>query len=120
MAEFTESLVEIEDKEQNLGRKPDEAISLQGPSFWKLYVDGAANQRGSGVELVVVSPEKITVEKSLRLGFSATNNKTEYETLLVGMAIVQKMGGKAVEVFSDSRLVVGQVKGELEAKDLRR
>ena len=120
VAEFTESLVEIEDKEQNLGRKPYEAISLQGPSSWKLYVDGAANQRGSGVELVVVSPEKITVEKSLRLGFSATNNKTEYEALLVGMAIVQKMGGKAVEVFSDSRLVVGQVKGELEAKDLRR
>ena len=29
------------------------------------------------------------------------------------------MGGRALEVFSDSRLVVGQVKGELEARDLR-
>ena len=27
------------------------------------------------------------------------------------------MGGKIVEMFSDSRLVVGQVKGELEARD---
>ena len=27
------------------------------------------------------------------------------------------MGGKAVKVFYDSRLVVGQVQGELEAKD---
>ena len=35
------------------------------------------------------------------------------------MAIVQKMGGKIVEMFSDSRLVVGQVKGELEVKDSR-
>ena len=33
--------------------------------------------------------------------------------------MVQKMGVKAVEVFSDSRLVVGQVKGELEARDVR-
>ena len=33
------------------------------------------------------------------------------------MAMVQKMGGKAVEMFSDSRLVVGQVKGELEARN---
>ena len=33
--------------------------------------------------------------------------------------MVQKMGGKVVEIFSDSRLVVGQVQGELEAKDLR-
>ena len=37
----------------------------------------------------------------------------------MGMAIVQKMGGKIVEVFSNSRLVVSQIKGELEARDLR-
>ena len=69
--------------------------------------------------LVLVSPEKIIIEKSLRLGFSATNNEAEYEALLMGMNVVQKMGGKAVEVFSDSRLIVGQVKGELEARDAR-
>ena len=33
--------------------------------------------------------------------------------------MVQKMGEKAVEIFSDSRLVVGQVRGELEARDVR-
>ena len=33
--------------------------------------------------------------------------------------MVQKIGGKAVEMISDSRLVVGQVKGELEARDAR-
>ena len=33
--------------------------------------------------------------------------------------MVQKMGGKVVEMFSDSRLVVGQVRGEMEAKDVR-
>ena len=33
--------------------------------------------------------------------------------------MVQKMGGKTVEMFSDSRLVVGQVQGELEARDAR-
>ena len=36
--------------------------------------------------------------------------------MVIGMAIVQKMGGKSVKVFSDSRLVVGQVKREFEAK----
>ena len=94
-------------------------ISLQEPSFWKVYVDGAANQRGSVVGLVLVSPEQITIEKSLRLGFSATNNEAEYEVLLEGMSMVQKMGGKAVKMFLDSRLVVGQVKGELEVRDKR-
>ena len=33
--------------------------------------------------------------------------------------MVQKMGGKAIEMFSDSRLVVSQVKGEFEARDER-
>ena len=69
--------------------------------------------------LVVISPDKIIIEKSLRLGFSTTKNEAEYETLLVGITMVQKMGGKTVEIFSDSRLVVGQVKGELEAKNVR-
>ena len=37
----------------------------------------------------------------------------------MGMMIVQKMGGKAVKVFLDSKLVVGQVRGDLEARDSR-
>ena len=90
---------------------------LASPLSWKVYIDGAANQKGSGVELILVSPKKITIEKSLRLGFSTTNNKAEYEALLMGLAMVQKMGEKAVEAFSDSRLVVDQVKGKFGAKD---
>ena len=57
--------------------------------------------------LVLISLEKLTIEKSLRLGFSATNNEAEYEVLLEGMSIVQRMGGKSVKMFLDSRLVVG-------------
>ena len=33
--------------------------------------------------------------------------------------MVQKIGGKIAEIFSDSRLVVEQVKGEMEARDVR-
>ena len=33
--------------------------------------------------------------------------------------MVQRMGGKSATMFSDSRLVVGQVKSELEARDER-
>ena len=69
--------------------------------------------------LVLVSPKKITIEKSLRLGFSATNNEAEYKVLLMGMVMVQRFGRKAVKMFSESRLVVGQVKGKLEVRDER-
>ena len=63
-----------------------------------------------------MSPEKVVIEKFLRLDFLATNNEAEYETLLKGMTMVQRMGGKFIKLFSDSRLVVSQVKGEFEAK----
>ena len=84
-----------------------------------MYVDGILNQKGSRVGLVLISPEKVNVEKSLRLDFSATNNEAEYEALMMGMAMVQRMGGTSVKVFSNLRLVVDQVKREFEAKDER-
>ena len=111
IAEFAEPSIETIAEEQNVDGKSIGTISVQGPSCWKVYVDDAANHKGSRVGLVLISPEKIIVEKSLRLEFSATNNEVKYEALLQGMAMVQKMGGKAVEVFSNLRLVVSQVKG---------
>lgn len=53
------------------------SITIPDQLIWKLYVDGAANQKESGIRIVLVSPERITIEKSLRLSFSATNNETE-------------------------------------------
>ena len=119
VAEFAECPEEIEGENQKLGERSISVISIQCPMPWELYVDGAANQRGLGVGLVLVSPEKITIEKSLRLSFSVTNNEAEYEALLMGMMMVQKMGGKVVKVFSNSKLVVGQVRSDLEARDSR-
>ena len=106
IAEFAEPPIEVIAEEQNMNGKLVVTIFAQ-------------DQRGFGVGLVLISPEKIIIKKSLRLGFLATNNEAEYEALLQRMAMVQKMGGKAVEVFSNSRLVVGQVKGELKARDVR-
>ena len=119
MAEFAECPEEMNMENHGMDEKSIGIISVHCPTPWEMYVDGAANQRGSRVGLVLVSPEKITIEKSLRLGFSATTNEAEYEALLMGMMMVQKLGGKTVKVFSDSRLVVGQVRGDLEARDPR-
>ena len=107
MAEFAKPLIEIVTKQRDVGGKSIGVIFAPRTPCWKAYVDGTANQRGSGVGLVLISPEKTIIEKSLRLRFSATNNEVEYKALLQEMAMVQKMGGKIVEMFSDSRLVVG-------------
>ena len=82
VVEFIESPLEEEVEKRDMDGKSVGMVSLQEPLSWRVYVDGVANQRGSRVGLVVISPEKIIIEKSLRL-------------------------------------VVGQVKGELEARDVR-
>jgi len=64
------------------------SISTQHCPSWQVYIDGASNQRGAGLGLVLISPEGVIIEKSLRLGFSATNNEAEYEALLMGMSMV--------------------------------
>ena len=75
VAKFAKPPVEIVAEERNMYGKLVGAISMLGPPCWKVYVDGVANQRGFGVGLVLVSPEKTIIEKSLRLEFSAMNNK---------------------------------------------
>ena len=89
VAEFAKSPLEEEIEKQDMDEKSVGVVSLQDPLSWKVYIDDAMNQRGSGVGLVLISPEKVTIEKSLKLGFSATNNEAEYKALLVGMTMVQ-------------------------------
>ena len=88
VVEFTEPSCEENDERQSMDEKLVGMVSLQKLVPWKVYVDSAANQRGSEVGLVVVSPKRIIIEKSLRLGYSATNNKAKYKALLEGMAMV--------------------------------
>ena len=119
VAEFTEPEIEELPLDGNMDEKLVGTISQYCLPTWEVHVDGASNQKGSEVGLVLISPEKVVIEKSLRLDFSATNNEAEYETLLEGMTMVQRMGGKSIKLFSDSRLVVGQIRGEFEAKNER-
>ena len=118
-AEFAEPSVEIVTEKEDMDGKSVGTISAREILRWEVYMDGAANQKGVGIGLVLISHKGIAIEKSLRLGFSTTNNEVEYEALLQGMMMVQKLGGKAMEVFSDSKLVVGRVIGEVEARDAK-
>lgn len=68
-------------------------LSVPPIQYWELYVNGVANKKGSGIRIVIVSPERITIKKSLRLDFLATNNEAEYEALMAGLSGVKRLGG---------------------------
>ena len=51
------------------------------------------------------------------MGFKATNNEVEYEALLVGLRIAFEFEMEALDVFSDSQLVVNQVQWDYLTND---
>ena len=106
MVEFTQGVEKGENEEYNRVRKEVMTVSICPSPHWELYVDGATNQKGSRIRIVMISPEYITIKKSLRLNFSATNDKVEYKALMAGLNSVKKLGGKSDTVYCDLRLVV--------------
>ena len=64
VAKFAKPPVEILTEQCGVEGKSVSVISTPKPSCWKVYVNGAANQRRSGMGLVLISPERATIEKS--------------------------------------------------------
>ncbi|XP_075663001.1 uncharacterized protein LOC142632499 [Castanea sativa] len=85
----------------------------------KVFMDGAYNALWAGTGIVIITLEGIKPEYSFRLGFRASNNEAEYETLLARLRAALNLGARDVEVYSDSQLVINQVQGNFEAKDVR-
>ena len=59
------------------------------------------------------------IEQSFRLGFSTSNNKAEYISLIAGLRLARSIGAREISAFSDSQLVMSQFHGEYEAKNER-
>ena len=55
--------------------------------WWTLNIDGASRQSGAGIGLQLRTPSGDKIEQSIRLGFSASDNKLEYEAILVGLEL---------------------------------
>ena len=90
----------------------------QGKCYhWTLHVDGSSNTLGSGVEIVILTPEGDAVECAMRFDFKATNNQAEYKALLAGLRVCVALGADEIEIFSDSQVVVNQVLDEYQARD---
>jgi ribonuclease HI len=90
--------------------------------WFELYTDGSApqNSLGSGpigAGAVLLSPwGQRLAEESWPLG-TGTNNEAEYLALTYGLFLAQNWGVKKIRVFSDSQLIVRQIKGEYQVRE---
>lgn len=85
---------------------------------WILRIDGASrgNPGEAAYAVVIERPGQPPYEEAQRLG-QTTNNIAEYTALLRGLERAAKLGGRDIEVFSDSELLVKQMNGEYRVKN---
>ncbi|GKV36702.1 hypothetical protein SLEP1_g44802 [Rubroshorea leprosula] len=76
------------------------------PNGWTLYVDGASSSKGSGAGALLIGLDGYRSEHALKFNFDATNNMAEYEALLLGLQLALELKISAIQVYSDSQLVV--------------
>ncbi|XP_073112229.1 uncharacterized protein [Elaeis guineensis] len=98
---------ESSNEELNVGADPEE--------LWILHVDGSSNSSRSGAGLILTDLEGDVAEYALHFELSTTNNEAEYEALNAGIKVTKEAGAQRLKVFSDSQLVVGQIKSRYEA-----
>lgn len=99
--------------------KPAESIEK---FHWVLYIDGASrgNPGLAGAGICLLKNDSIVAKKSFFLG-TKTNNQAEYMALIHGLTVFKEQEPHKrdhLTIYSDSELLVRQVKGLYKIKNL--
>ena len=90
----------------------EQFVSMTSIIGWQLYFDGAANQSGFGIGILLISPLGDHIPRSIRLVFSdhhrLTNNIVKYEACITGLETALDLGIKQLGIHGDSNLVIQQ------------
>ena len=86
----------------------EDVLNIDEKATWKMYFDGASNQHGYGVGVLLIAPDGVHILLSVKLNFVATNNVAEYEACIVGLEALLAIDVKEVEIYGDSTLVLAQ------------
>ena len=71
------------------------------PEPRKIYFNGAINQNGSGIGVLLISPKGTHIPFSGNLNFPTTNNATEYEACIMWLQAALNLGVEELEVYGD-------------------
>ena len=102
-------LLEEAEKEEDEYDFPDEDLLMTEDDSWTLYFDGASNQKGCGVGVLLVSPNEEHIPISMKLDFDVTNNAAEYEACILGLETSVALGIKKLRIYGDSSLIINQI-----------
>ena len=99
---------------------PELEQDLQLPNAtWILHVDGSSSNKGSRIGIHLQSPTGEFLQQSFRLGFKASTNEAEYESIIAGLRLAQAVQAKSIHTYCDSQLAANKFRGDYDAKDER-
>ena len=83
-----------------------------------IYTDGASrgNPGESGAGFVIYNENGDTVFEGYKYLGTTTNNQAEYTACLLALKKALELGANEIEIRSDSRLLIRQIKGEYRVK----
>ncbi|GKD62188.1 reverse transcriptase domain-containing protein, partial [Tanacetum coccineum] len=71
------------------------------PTRWTLFTDGSSCVDGCGAGVIHTDPKGVEFTYALRFQFEATNNEAEYEAIMAGLRIAEKIGVQNLKVNVD-------------------
>jgi ribonuclease HI len=94
-------------------------MSAERDGWFEVFVDGASrgNPGPSGAGVVVLDEGGRVVDEGARYLGERTNNQAEYEALILGLTKVREFRPRRVRIYSDSELLVRQMKGEFRVRN---
>ena len=98
---------------------PEEDKITDEVGRWIRQTNGSSAQKKGEVGVVITTPDGEVLKYGVQLKFPTTNNEAEYEGILTRLRLGKALSAKKLLIQSDSKLVIGQIKGEYEAKEER-
>ncbi|XP_075670049.1 uncharacterized protein LOC142639796 [Castanea sativa] len=108
LADFLAEFIILEEKEIQ-----------DGLDRWTIQTDGSSTRKIGEVGVIVNTHKGDVLRYGVQLQFPATNNEAEYEAILTRLKIGKALRAKNLHLQSESKLVIGHIKGEYEAKEDR-
>nr|GFB37593.1 hypothetical protein [Tanacetum cinerariifolium] len=99
-----------EGESSNLNKELQAKLILT-PRAWRLYLGKETIKEGSGVGIILVSPDEKMHSYAIRLKFNASDHAMDCEALFTGRVTSVNKDMKDLHVFIDSLTLVAQIKG---------
>ncbi|KAJ1441902.1 Ribonuclease H domain [Sesbania bispinosa] len=86
--------------------------------WWIAMFDGTPANVAGGAWIVLVTLEGTQMSFVYKLKFSTTNNKAEYEALILGLMMANEVKVKRLRIKGDSNLIIKKVEGRYRVKEV--